>query len=136
MEKQILPHKDEDGIVRQRDVYQGPKGDGYIDYEYRYTEGKLEYKGVHVGPESRSVPKDWTEIADYVTTERQQTGVKEEQIDEVVTIVDEDDPGSPTASNTTQTVERKTVQVPVYSDVEVTRKHPYKERFYNVSQSI
>ena len=128
MEEQKLPYKDGD-IVKERHVYKGPKGEGYIDYEYRMNAGELEYKGTHVGPEARVVPKDWTQLPDRVETQSQVTGQEDKVVDEVLTIIDPDDPGEAPLYNYKKIVERKTVQVPVYSDVEVTIKHPIKEDF-------
>ena len=128
MEDQILAYKDGD-IVKERHIYNGPKGEGYIDYEYQMNAGELEYKGTHVGPEARTVPKDWTQIPDRVHTESQITGQEDKVADEVLTIVNPDDPGTIVSPNLIKIIERKTVKVPVYGDVEVTDVHPYKETF-------
>ena len=128
MEKQILPYKDGD-IVKERHVYSGPKGEGYIDFEYRMNAGELEYKGTHVGPESLDVPSEWTQLPDRNETEKQITGQEDKVVDEVLTIIDPDNPGTAPNYNLKEIVERKTVQVPVYSDVPVVIEHPIKESF-------
>ena len=59
---QVIRYKDTDNIERWRDVYSGPKGDGYIEWESKSEDGKKYVRGVHVGPEDRQVPKRWTEV--------------------------------------------------------------------------
>lgn len=47
--KQIHAFVDDDGITKERHEYQGPQGDGFIDYEYK--DGMMRSK--HTGPEQR-----------------------------------------------------------------------------------
>lgn len=51
--EQILRHLDDDGIERERHVYSGPLGSGYLDYEYKTENGVNYIKCTHVGPENR-----------------------------------------------------------------------------------
>ena len=122
---QKLPKKDPDEIVRETHVYSGPLGDGYIEYEYRMVGDAIERKANHVGPENRVFPSGWNEVGDLDTTEVQQTGTVEEDIDEVIETIE---PGGEIKKK----VKRVRVEVPVYGEVLVTRKHPYKNKFYGV----
>ena len=130
--EQKLPEKGQDNIVRETHVYKTPQGqEGYIEYEYRMVGNKLQYRGNHVGTEARNIPTTWTEIPDQVEIQRQQTGVEDKEVDEVLEIIDPTDTEpDPLKKKKVKIIERKTVQVPVYSDVEVTVKHPYKDRFF------
>ena len=57
-EKQILPYLDPDGVtVRERHVYSGEDGDGYIDIEYKKNGNKIRVKTTHYGPEESKRPK-------------------------------------------------------------------------------
>lgn len=59
---QTLPEKIED-IVYERHIFNGPQGDGIINYFYRMNGTELEYRREVIGP----VPFegfDWTPIPD------------------------------------------------------------------------
>lgn len=51
--EQIIRHLEEDGVVRWRDVYSGPEGDGFIDGEEKIDGGVTYYRTRHTGPENR-----------------------------------------------------------------------------------
>lgn len=123
--KQILPEKDDKGIVTETHVYSGPKGEGVINYEYRMNGEVLEVRAEHTGPENRNVPKTWTEIPDTIQTERVEVGSHEEDVDEVIKTIG-------VGGKEKEIVARKRVAITDYGNVQVTRKHPYKKRFYNV----
>ena len=59
-ETQIWPYKDGD-VVKERHVYNGPLGEGYIDIEYKEVDGKMMVKETHYGPENRP-SFDWQEV--------------------------------------------------------------------------
>lgn len=63
MPEQILRHTDDDGVTRWRDVYDGPQGAGYIDYEERTVAGVTERRSKHTGPEDRQDTNwQWVEV--------------------------------------------------------------------------
>lgn len=129
--KQKKAKKEQDNIVRETHVYSGPLGEGYIDYEYRAVGEKLEVRASHVGPETRVVPLSWTEIEDRTEIVKQETSKESKQIDEVIEVIDATDP-----KKKEKKIERKTVEVPVYSDVEVVREHPYKKEFFDAEIKV
>ena len=124
MADQIMPNKVAD-IVSERNVYTGPLGDGYTDVQYRMVGDDIECKKTHVGPEARTT-HDWTVVADKNETESQQTSTRSETMD-VVKIVE-------TVADSGEFDKRITVEEtynqPVYTDVAVVTKHPYKARFF------
>ena len=138
LEPQVLPSKGLDDIVRETHNYRSPSGEeGYIEWEWRMNGKKLENKATHFGAEERIVPTIWTEVPDELQMEKQETGSAEELIEEVIeTLKLDKDTGLPVEKDgetvKKKTVKQVTVTVPVYSDVEVTTKHPYKDRFFTV----
>lgn len=44
---------DETGVECERHEYQGPQGEGFIDYEYRELDGIKQMRSKHTGPEQR-----------------------------------------------------------------------------------
>lgn len=56
--EQIPRYLDTDGIEKERHVYSGPQGSGYLDYEYKTVDGVNYIKCTHVGPENRE-SYDW-----------------------------------------------------------------------------
>lgn len=125
MAEQQLPVKVGDTVF-ERHVYRSPQGDGQIDFEYRVVGGELEMKQTHVGAENRP-SHDFQVIPDVVRTERQQTGTTPELADVVKYV--ETPPGS---GNFQRVIVQETINVPVYGDVQVTDKHPYKARFFGL----
>lgn len=54
MFEQTWPTKQPDGSIKERHVYSGPQGEGYIDFVYRQKQdGSIEVRKTHVGPEDR-----------------------------------------------------------------------------------
>jgi len=113
-------------IVFERRVYSGPLGDGFTDFEFRAVGPNLEMKRNHVGPEVRP-SHDFQVVPDFSMLERQITGTVTENLD-VVKFV-EAPPGS---GNFVRTVVQETHQVPVFADVAVVIKHPYKGQFFGL----
>jgi len=112
-------------IVFERHVYSGPQGDGFIDFEYKKIGLDMLKKVTHVGPEARP-SHDYEVVADENFTERQQTGTTPVLVD-VVTYV-ESTPGSGIFDQ--RIITQETHNQPVYSDVAVVRKHPYKAKHF------
>lgn len=57
--EQALKNTDETGITKWTDVYQGPNGSGYIDYEFKKENGSNYIRSKHVGSEART-DTNWT----------------------------------------------------------------------------
>lgn len=121
---QILAKKELDNIVRERHVYSGPKGDGYIDYEYRMNNGKLEVKATHNGPELRNLKTDWTVIENSTIEEQVQISTESKVIDEV------------DSQKIIEKVERKIVDIPVYETRQKIVKNKIEEDFFTVKERI
>lgn len=125
MEQQILDHKVGD-VVLERHVYLGPQGHGYIDFEYRMNGQDIEKKVTHVGVENRP-SHDFQVVPDETRTERQITGTTQETMDVVKEVE------TPVGSGQYQRIiVQEQHSLPVYSDVQVTYKHPYKAKHFGV----
>lgn len=113
-------------IVFERQVYSGPSGDGFIDFEYRAVGSNLEMKQTHVGPEARP-SHDYQVVPDISRLESQITGTTQENLDVVKYV--ETPPGS---GNFIRIIVQETHQVAVFGDVLVVSKHPYKAQFFGL----
>jgi hypothetical protein len=61
--KQIHRFKDDDDVEKERHEYQGPQGDGFIDFEYRTVDGVKQMRSKHTGPEKREDTNwKWVEV--------------------------------------------------------------------------
>lgn len=49
-------------LAEEIHVYDGPLGSGDITYTYRILNDVVQVKAVHVGPEDRTLPLDWTDV--------------------------------------------------------------------------
>lgn len=64
--KQIHKFLDDvSGVECERHGYQGPRGDGFIDFEYREVDGIKQMRSKHTGPEKRE-DTNW----EWVTMEK------------------------------------------------------------------
>lgn len=114
--------------VFERHTYSGPLGDGYIDYDYKINGAdKLMVKADHFGPEARE-SHGYKEIPDVIEIEKQQSGTVPVLMD-VVKMV-ETTPGSGIFDK--RIIVQETYDQPVYSDVQVVRKHPYKAKHFGL----
>ena len=125
-DKQQIKDEKIGSIVYETHVYQSPLGPGSIQYEYRKSGQDMERKKTHVGPEAIA-DEDWTVVPDVTVDEQQQTGTTTENLDVWRQV--ENPPGSGTFE---RVLTQETHQVPVYSTVQVTYKHPYKAKHFGL----
>lgn len=113
-------------IVYETYIYRSPRGDGELQYEYRKSGTDMERKLTHVGPEPIA-SYDWQVVTDQTVTEKQQTGTTNETLDVVKYV--ETAPGSGILQ---RIVVQEQHSVPVYSNVQVVVKHPYKALYFGL----
>lgn len=61
--EQIIRYQREDGVFVWRDIYSGPHGTGYTDYEEQTVDGVTEIRSKHTGPEQREDTNwEWVKV--------------------------------------------------------------------------